>query len=274
MIANCLQSITEDAHVFALEQSARHISISLATHTPLSRSQQQRLSGALRSLAAPVRWTTPATFRISLPIAIPLDAPLAVCVPILRRGRNTLWWPLASIGHLVLAGDTDGALAAMLQAVVTVAERQPITLALHDPEGELQNLTLPGLTATSDALAMARLRALRAAWAAHQQQPIRSEPALILIVVAPDTLAWREIAPLLQGPGNDIYTFIILSNSDAIAEARDACHRVAVLEIGGPGVTLPESHRLPGIAEPRVGEALARRPERNIWRGAPIRPAE
>jgi hypothetical protein len=67
---------------------------------------------------------------------------------------------------------------------------------------------------------------------------------------------------------------VFLNNSDGIAEARDACHRVPVLEIGGPGVALPESHRLPGVSEPRAGEALAWQPERHVWRGTPIKPAQ
>jgi hypothetical protein len=267
-----LEPIVERTSVTALEQSARHISISLATRSPLSRTQQRHLAAALRPLTSTVRWITSTTMRIALPIAILPDAALALCVPILRLHRNTLWWPIASTGHLLLAGDAQGALTAMLYALMSVAEKQPMTFALHDPDRELR--ALPQLTATPDALATARLRALRVTWAARQQQAISPDPPLILVVVAPDTLVWRDLAPLLGAPVSGVHTLVLLNGSADIAEARDACHRVPVLEIGGPGVVLPESYRPPGVLEPRAGEALAWRPDRLVWRGTPLKSTE
>jgi hypothetical protein len=279
-VTAALEQIVENGAVVSLEQSARAVTVEVRTHSQLSRTQQQRLAAAVRAVAPAVRWLSATTLRIPLPVTIPDDAALTPCVPALRRGRATIWWPLLSARHILLAADAYHTLAAMVGALITLADTKcPLTIALHDPAGELRGQPLPRLSATPDALARARLRALRASWAAQRGDVADPEPALVLVVAAPDEIVWRDLAPLLATPAAHVSVLVLLNTDLAVAEARDACHKAPVIEIGpstgsggvgGGAALLPESHRPPGTAPPRAGEALAWRPGFGLMRGTPL----
>jgi hypothetical protein len=271
-VTTALEQIVENGAVVALEQTARTVTIELRTRTPLTRIQQGRLAKALRAIAPTVRWPSTTTLRISLPVTTSDAVALAPCVPVLHKGRATIWWPLASARHILLAGDAHDTLAAMVGALTTLADANcPLTFALHDPAGELRGQALPRLAATSDALATARLRVLRASWAAQRGETTDAKPPLVLVVAAPDEIVWRDLAPLLATPAANVHVLVLLNADLGVTEARDACHQAQVLEIGGDGVTpLPESHRPPGTVAPRAGEALAWRPGLGSTRGTPL----
>jgi hypothetical protein len=266
-----MQQAGVDGGPVALSQTAAAVDIELASTTLLSASQLRQIKVVLQTLSKDARWTPSGTLRVSLPVTMPPDTLLSPCVPVLRRRRSTLWWPLVRVRHIVLAGDARLTLAAMVSALTTVANRNALTFALHDPEGELRSLALPQLAATSDALASARLHSLRRAWAAQHQQPTAPEPPLVLIAVTPDEIAWRDLAPLLADADAGVHVLVLLSASSGATEIRDACHQVSVIEVSGvEGVALPESHRPPGLLAPRTGDVLAWQSHRRTWRGTPI----
>jgi hypothetical protein len=266
-----LASVVADSAVIALHQTARMIDIEVRAPLPLTRVQQRQIARALRGIASKTRWRSTTTVRIALPLAIPHGAPLAVCVPVFRQGHATIWWPLSTAPHMLLAGDAWHTLAVMVVALRALADiGYPLTIALHDPLDELHDRPLPRLSATPDALATTRLRALRAAWAAQRGEAVDSEPPLVLVVAAPDEIVWRDLAPLLATPTAGVSVLVLLADG-AIAEARDACHNAPVIEIGGRGVTpLPESHRPPGTVSPVAGAALVWRPGVGVTRGTPL----
>ncbi|HEY3228180.1 MAG TPA: hypothetical protein VGJ87_03110, partial [Roseiflexaceae bacterium] len=86
-----------------------------------------------------------------------------------------------------------------------------------------------------------------------------------------DEIVWRDLAPLLATPAANVAVLVLLNTDLAVPEARDACHKATVIEVGADGVTpLPESHRPPGTVAPRAGEALAWQPGFGITRGTPL----
>jgi hypothetical protein len=269
-----LTSVGAESAIIAMAQSPRALDIDIAPSRPLTWSQRRRIATELHAATLSSRWVTATTLRIRLPVTIPSGAALLPCVPVLRRRRTTIWWLLPHVRHILLAADAHGTLAAMLAALTRMASQHSLTFALYDPAGELRSLALPQLAATPDALATARLRSLRAAWATQHQQVRENVPPLILVVVGPDELAWRDLAPLLSMPvtdGLDVHVLVLLNATIQVAEVRDACYELPVIEVHGGGAEpLPESYRPAGMAPPRLGEVLAWQSAQCTWRGTPI----
>jgi hypothetical protein len=278
-VVSALTAATEQAladagvagQVSASESTPRAITLTLQT-TELSAAQTRHIRTALRVLAPAVRWTETHRLSVPLPLARSLvPDPVPPCVPILRRRAMTLWWPLTETHPLILAGDALPTLHALLDTLAGSPG-----LLLYDPEQTLTAHSLAGdrwPAHTPDALASACAHALRTAYC-RTHQPNASLPApLMLVVVAPDAEAWRDLASLLARPDDGgVRLILALTVGASHPAAQDACRRGAVVEIGALGRTaLPEACRPPGLAAPRPGMVLAWQTPQRHWRGLPIR---
>jgi hypothetical protein len=256
--------------VAAIERTSRSASVSLQTHE-LSPAQTLAIRTTLRMHAPTVRWTGTQRLAVSLPLAASLHSTHApLCVPILRRGAMTVWWPLRETRPLILAGDALPFLHVLLSSLASAPR-----LLLYDPEQ-----TLTAQTSASacwpihmpDALASASTHALRTAFCRTQTPDMSPSAPLTLVVVAPDAAAWRDLTPLLSGLDGGVQLVLALTAGASHPAAQDACRLGQVVEIGAYGrEALPEACRPPGLVPPRPGMALAWQTPQRFWRGTPIR---
>jgi hypothetical protein len=255
--------------VATIEQTARGLTLCLQTHE-LNPTHMHAIRTTLRTHAPTARWTPNQRIRVPLPVAAPLDASCASpCVPILRRGRVTLWWPLREMRPLILVGD----LVPVLLTLEDSLESLP-RLLVYDPEQSLTQASAGTRwpSHTPDALAIASTHAHFTAFC-RAQTPDRTPPApLTLLVVAPDMAAWRVLTPLLTGLSGGVRLIVALTRGANHPAAQDACHFGHIVEIGASGrEVLPEACRPPGLVPPRPGTILAWQTPQRFWRGTLIR---
>ena len=189
-------------------------------------------------------------------LPLPRAGGAAACLPLLRQGRRTLVWPLATAAtpHLLVAGD---GLPLLRTALAALAPGSSGALLVHDPARRFA-----ALAHDDGALAAARLHTLQQRWRAADPSP-----PLLLLVVHPDEVAWRDLLPLLLAPFPCGVTALVLCDPALACDAaRAACHQLPVVEVGS-GAPLPASHRPPGVEPPRAGEVVAWQTARHRWRG-------
>jgi hypothetical protein len=265
LIEAALQAASLDGVIRAIDDTGRTMTIDLALPTLPSATQRRLLLVAARTLAPKARWSSE-RLEPPGPFANAASLPQSLCVPILRRRRTTIWWSLRHVQHIILAGDALPTLLGMLPALMTIQERKAASIALYDP-ARILGTQARAFTAAPDALTQARTRTLRDAW---RGQPAELAP-LILLAIAPDTLAWSDLAPLLASRSGSVHAVVLLGADSDHQAARAACHQVGVVEVGGPAAApLPESFRPAGLAAPRDRSALAWHTHRSTWRGTPL----
>jgi hypothetical protein len=91
---------------------------------------------------------------------------------------------------------------------------------------------------------------------------------IVLIAVAPDEMAWRDLTVLLGIRHPSLHVLVLLGANVQNATVRDVCHRIPVIEVGGMiRGSMPESHRPPAVPLPREGEIVAWWTGQKHWRG-------
>lgn len=215
---------------------------------------------------------------ITLPHTLP-PAPVVPdlpqrCVPLMRRGRSTLYWPFpdAAQPHLFLAGDA----VLLLAAIVRVLQRAGgVTFRCADSGHVLRTLGLLDMQHDGSALATVRLAALQRTWAAQHTDTVgvvaTQDAPVVLIVVHPDEIVWRDLLPLVRtdsAPG--VHVLALLDTAVQTTEARTCCHHVPVVEMVQDGMPLPIDFHPPGVDPPSPGTVLAWRPGHPPVRGTPL----
>jgi hypothetical protein len=105
-------------------------------------------------------------------------------------------------------------------------------------------------------------------WAARQGPAVDHTTPVVLIAVAPDEMAWRDLTALLGTKHASLHVLVLLGANVQSATVRDVCHRFPVIEVGGVNSgSLPESHRPPAVPLLREGEIVAWWTGHQHWRG-------
>lgn len=266
-----LRSLGVSAKIGAISTNAQTIDVELASSEPLSAAQQRSLKEALGVFSSAARWVGPA-LQIPMPQRMPATTALP-CVPVLRRRRALVWWPAlhSDCSHILITGDGMLTLGAVIGSLRAASPFAPLRFVVHDPDRQMQGLHIPGMEPTADALATARMRALQVAWAREHDQAVPEAPPLVLVAINPDEVVWRDLMPLLRHSDQGVHVVALLTTSGHIAEMREACHRIPVVEVIGPtSEPLPDSYHPSGVTIPRSGEVVAWRGGRMSWRGTPL----
>lgn len=239
------------ASLHTIRVTSRQLHIDLALRDAPGRTIRETIAPTLPQ--ARLRGTT---IQIPLPpVMAPATSAPGPSLPLTRRGRTTTWAPLATLGHLVLAGPATYVLAAQLASLLPLVQAGALRLVCDDPEEVLPTLPLTGVRGTADARVQARQIAVQHTWL--QQQGTRSPaPPLVLVALQPDATAWVDLQPLLALPPPGVHVLVLLGTTQ-LPVVRTVCHQVPVLEVGGSGVSpLPDAARPTGLTRPRTGQSV------------------
>jgi len=274
--------------VLAIEEERNAVTIHWNAANDLTGAQQRRSEAWLHRHGCRASWRDGATLRMYWPPTTAtwpdhLPSPVAAArhdrlwLPIAATRAAWIWWPLARTEHVVVAGDPESIVLALMlwHDRLPPAHRPQMIVDDPDDRRSLWHAMLASLPVHPRARAMARqIQLARRQARQHAHGPVEWLPPPLVILIAPPATAWFDIAPLLE-PEAEVQTILCLVDRPLPSHAWPLIGATAVIETPTALYPpLPDAARPLTAPPPEIGRVTAwRAGGRPVWRSVPITPA-